>query len=167
MIELTCPRCNSVFQKQKKEFNYCRKRNPDFVFYCSSNCRHDIQVSPCSFCGKEVRATKSRRYGSKTGNIYCSKSCAVSKNNSLIRFGENHWNYLNGASRYRKLALEKYGAVCSNERCALKGVVDIPIKMLDVDHIDCDRSNNSIENLQVLCVWCHALKTRKVFGALP
>lgn len=34
--------------------------------------------------------------------------------------------------------------------------------MLDADHVNGDRSNSKKGNLQVLCVWCHALKTRKV-----
>lgn len=34
-------------------------------------------------------------------------------------------------------------------------------KMLDVHHRDGNRSNNKLSNLEVLCVWCHALETRK------
>lgn len=34
--------------------------------------------------------------------------------------------------------------------------------MLDVDHIDSNRSNAALSNLQILCIWCHALKTRGV-----
>jgi hypothetical protein len=32
--------------------------------------------------------------------------------------------------------------------------------MLDVDHIDGNRTNHDLSNLQVLCVWDHACKTR-------
>jgi hypothetical protein len=39
--------------------------------------------------------------------------------------------------------------------------------MLDVHHKDGDRENGSIENLEVLCVWCHALYTRKILGPSP
>lgn len=35
-------------------------------------------------------------------------------------------------------------------------------QMLDVDHINSNRKDNKLCNLQVLCVWCHALKTRKI-----
>lgn len=34
--------------------------------------------------------------------------------------------------------------------------------MLDVHHLDSDRSNGLPENLLVLCVWCHALETRRI-----
>lgn len=57
---------------------------------------------------------------------------------------------------YRVRALQEYGAFCN--WCGYSDEV----KMLDVDHIDSNRSNSKLENLQVLCVWCHALKTRKV-----
>lgn len=43
-------------------------------------------------------------------------------------------------------------------RCAY----DAHEQMLDVHHRDGDRKNNKIENLEVLCVWCHALETRGV-----
>lgn len=33
--------------------------------------------------------------------------------------------------------------------------------MLDVHHIDGNRKNGKADNLEVLCVWCHALETRK------
>ena len=30
---------------------------------------------------------------------------------------------------------------------------------IEVDHIGGNKKNNAIENLQVLCVWCHRAKT--------
>lgn len=59
-------------------------------------------------------------------------------------------------TKYRKRALKYYGGkcnVCNYSVCE---------NMLDVHHIDNDRSNNKIENLEVLCVWHHACKTRKI-----
>ncbi len=59
-------------------------------------------------------------------------------------------------STYRIRALKEYGSFCT--WCGY----DREIKMLDVDHIDSNRKNNKLENLQILCVFCHAMKTRKV-----
>lgn len=63
-------------------------------------------------------------------------------------------HYGDGKADYRSRALKAYGAVC--RKC---GYGDLQ-KMLDVDHIDSNRQNNELDNLQVLCVWCHAEKTR-------
>ena len=45
------------------------------------------------------------------------------------------------------------------DHCEYCGFVAIHMVQLDVDHIDGDRTNNSIENLQTLCANCHRLKT--------
>lgn len=67
----------------------------------------------------------------------------------------------NSRKKYRQRALKHYGEKCSNLECLLTlKEIPIPKEMLDVDHIDGNRSNDSIENLQVLCVWCHNSKTR-------
>jgi len=51
---------------------------------------------------------------------------------------------------YRKLAFEKYPSVCAH--CGF-GVADV----LEVCHIDCQRSNNDVSNLVILCPTCHKM----------
>lgn len=51
---------------------------------------------------------------------------------------------------YRKLALEKYPPVCAH--CGF-GIVDV----LEVCHIDCQRTNNDVTNLVILCPTCHKM----------
>jgi len=51
---------------------------------------------------------------------------------------------------YRKLAFDYYPAVCAY--CGY-GIRDV----LEVAHIDCDRSNNEITNLVILCPNCHKM----------
>ena len=51
---------------------------------------------------------------------------------------------------YRKLASQYYEPVCAH--CGF-GIPDV----LEVVHIDCDRSNNDISNLDILCPNCHKM----------
>jgi hypothetical protein len=51
---------------------------------------------------------------------------------------------------YRRLAFEHYECVCVH--CGF-GIRDV----LEVCHIDCQRANNSIANLVILCPTCHKM----------
>lgn len=51
---------------------------------------------------------------------------------------------------YRKLAFAHYPHVCAH--CGF-GIADV----LEVAHIDCDRSNNAVSNLVILCPNCHKM----------
>jgi hypothetical protein len=51
---------------------------------------------------------------------------------------------------YRKLAFEHYPPVCAH--CGF-GVADV----LEVCHVDCQRTNNHISNLVILCPTCHKM----------
>ncbi len=59
-------------------------------------------------------------------------------------------------SNYEK-SYRKYKA----EKCCSCGFVPVHSCQLDVDHIDGNKQNNSIENLQTLCANCHRLKTHQ------
>ncbi len=51
---------------------------------------------------------------------------------------------------YRKLAFDTYPPVCAH--CGY-GIRDV----LEVAHLDCNRSNNDISNLAILCPNCHKM----------
>lgn len=157
---VTCFQCNISFAKRTKYINY----SPESKHFCSSNCLKQYRTHPnnseCFICKKPITLSPTRFKRSKSGNNFCSKSCSnVTKN--ILHSGPNHPLWKDGNSVYRKLALDHYGKFCHNALCPLiKNDIEIIERMLDVHHIDGNRSNNKIENLEVLCVWCHALKTR-------
>lgn len=114
----------------------------------------------CAECGKEVNRRPFQLKRSKSGRAFCNRTCATKYNNRIYKKAEKHPNWTTGYGSYRIRALKEFGHKCSNTNCPIK--FEIPNKMYDVDHIDNNRTNNKLENLQVLCVWCHALKTRGI-----
>ena len=106
----------------------------------------------CNICGKELRRTKSTT-GPKN---YCSHKCAAVDSNMKSRK-----HYIDGRRTYRDRAIRHYGERCQNKNCIVSKVLkEIPRHMLDVDHINSKKGGHELDNLQVLCVWCHAHKTR-------
>lgn len=124
--------------------------------YCTRECwlasnRTELE---CAYCGKRVIKLTSKMR-SRHNQYYCNRECK-----------ENDQSLRNGRS---KITPEFYGkesqytyrdsALRHNNSCANCGYGDDE-RMLDVHHVDGDRNNNKLENLRVLCVWCHALETR-------
>ena len=147
MVQVKCSKCGKEYEVELKTYNAKLKENT--AFYCSKEClsHKGSQLCKCANCGKEVWRTNSQLARSKTGNVYCSRSCATSKNNSLFKTGENHPNY-NG-NNYRKKAFDNYEHQCAV--CGWNEDEDI----LEVHHIDENRENNELDNLKILCPICH------------
>lgn len=105
----------------------------------------------CSFCGRKVYKQKSQIKSSKSGRIFCDRSCSTSYNNSKYKSRENNPNYLGcvSPSCYRKLLFETRKHEC--EKCGYNKIPEI----LHVHHIDRNRDNNCEENLLLLCPTCH------------
>ena len=111
----------------------------------------------CSHCERLFnRKTYQLKKPSKSGLIFCSNRCMFDARKSGKHPDLVPDHYGNGGRRYRDVGLREHGPVCKN--CGYGATV----KMLDVHHRDGDRSNTSVDNLEVLCVWCHALVTRRV-----
>lgn len=63
------------------------------------------------------------------------------------------WSQYSRAVRVKPHLIKKRGHKC--EGCGLTEWRDKPIP-LEIEHIDGDRTNNNIENLEILCCNCHA-----------
>lgn len=154
-IDKKCQECSVNFQAELKEIN---RGNAKF---CSRKCslkkglrikvkkQKEAQIKiTCSLCEKEIFRSSSKLKNSKHQIYFCSRKCKDNGqkiSQGITQIHPPHYNL--GQSKYRKKALTFYGSVCQNKECALKSNF-IPEKMLDVHH-------------KVLCVWCHALSTRK------
>lgn len=144
-----CP-CGKVFWAPKHVLG---KRT-----YCSTSCtgqsqRRRVELK-CAVCKTTFERTERRSLFPKGEFHFCSRKCkdeGQTVNVGLI----NYPHYGSGNSVYRRRAIKFYGKSCG---CGY----DKDERMLDVHHIDGNRKNGKIENLRVLCVWCHALETRGV-----
>lgn len=115
---------------------------------------HQVRAShflPCSVCGTAVHRMPSRIKGNKTGFFFCGPACQDSDEARRLGYRAGAAR-TTGAASYRDRALRLLGPVCCV--CGYAGIC------VEVDHIDGDRTNNEIENLQVLCPTHHTEKGR-------
>ncbi len=151
MHDVSCVVCSTEFQTTSQNI----KRG--YGKYCSSTCRNSVNQSvyTCSFCSTEFTSIKSRANKSKTNHQFCSNNCKFKAASSLsnpYKTGPKAKEI--GLSTYRNRAL-----IMLKNECVRCGYHE-HVELLDVDHIDSNRQNNDITNLQILCVMCHATKTR-------
>jgi hypothetical protein len=81
--------------------------------------------------------------------------CAVCGPTRLKKKQRGYWS-CRTKSNTNRVKLLKY----KKPHCEACGFVAIHRSQLDIDHIDGDHNNNSLNNLQTLCANCHRLKTQ-------
>jgi hypothetical protein len=64
------------------------------------------------------------------------------------------WSQYTRGTHLKKHLIKIYGNVCQS--CTLSVWLDLPIT-LEVHHRDGDRTNNTFDNLQLLCPNCHSV----------
>jgi hypothetical protein len=142
-----CKICNSDFYAKPRHLKigwgkYCS--NP-----CSYQAMHTGKWVKCNTCSKRIYRQKRELKASKSGKLFCNKSCFAVWKNKNIMSGERHVNWKNGENAYRSIMLRSKALQVCND-CGIKD-----IKVLVVHHIDQNRKNNKLNNLKWLCRNCH------------
>jgi hypothetical protein len=145
-IEAKCQVCGTVYRRQK--------RQQKELYTCSIGCNSIAKGSTielnCDHCGELFLRGKSKLKLSKSGKYFCSRLCKDKAQSYMLEIQPDH--YGSGEySDYRTKALYQLGCVCIQCGYSNKDA-------LEVHHIDRNRGNNNISNLEVLCANCHTLK---------
>ena len=122
--------------------------------YCSKECQYQGAKTGkmvfCSICNKEVYKRGRALNNSKSGKLFCSKSCQTKWRNSFF-VGPKHANWKNGSYEYKTiLRRHKIPEICGV--CKTKDS-----RVLATHHVDKNHRNNKLENLAWLCHNCHFL----------
>ena len=152
--EIICRTCLHSFSAQIREIN---RGNG---IYCSAKCSSNRPRTPkqpnhkCSRCTKLFYRPKSKsdERQTKHGFLFCSRKC---KDNSQRIGGIKEIqpkHYGTSTADYRALAFANLLNQCA--RCGF----DKHLKVLEVHHKDRNRSNNQLENLEILCPTCHTIE---------
>lgn len=152
-----CLICKVPFQVEVGEHNrgqgkYCSK-------ICANTSMKGVQrkITPqpnciCSTCNKPIYKSLSRKQNSKHGLHFCNRRCkeTAQQIGGINEIQPAH--YGTGKRTYREIVKRETGFTCC-ENCKW----DLVPEILEVHHIDRNRENNDISNLQVLCPTCHTL----------
>jgi hypothetical protein len=89
-VKMKCEQCDTIFLRRKSIINQCIKRGEVNTF-CSLKCSSEALkrriITNCKSCNKQVEKTGAEFKKSKTGNFFCSKSCAAKYNNTHKKHG--------------------------------------------------------------------------------
>lgn len=151
-----CLQCKEPFQAPLRDLKRGRAK------FCTLSCsakfngrNRSESILPnveCAWCKKAFHKNASKQSKSRSGLFFCCRVCKdeAQRIDGIKAIQPPH--YGSGTASYREIAYRVHPKVCM--RCAWDkhpaGIV--------VHHIDRNRQNNQIENLEVLCATCHAIE---------
>jgi Zn finger protein HypA/HybF involved in hydrogenase expression len=107
----------------------------------------------CLYCNKKI----------PNRNVYCGNKCQGDYKTKLIFENIEKGDKTLYVNNYRNYLILKYGEKCMDcGWCEINPITNkVPIQL---EHIDGNSENNSLDNLKILCPNCHSLTP--TFGAL-
>lgn len=146
----TCTTCDKRFYKKPSVI----QQSTTGKHYCSKECQYRGQKRGeyvnCTTCSKRIYKARSDFDKNITGQFFCSKKCQAVEQNAFGALSNNFKG--KDVKDYRVKAFRYLDHLCN--RCGFNDHT----KILQVHHKDANRSNNNIENLEILCPNCHCLE---------
>ena len=146
--EYTCENCSNLFLRRinvSRQSRFCCKQ-------CGYTYRKKDRVKlKCETCGKVIFRTLSKLKMSKHKKYFCDRNCkeiAQSLIGGCIEIQPDHYGTSDGRSLYRNLIDNTINVKCADCNESKR-------YLLLVHHIDGNRDNNDILNLEILCNNCH------------
>lgn len=156
MPTINCLHCNNIHTIEQREIN---RGNGKFCSRKCANLYRVLNLAPlelnvkCSFCQKLFHMAESKKKNSKSGLYFCCRQHKdlAQRIGGISEIMPAHYNIVS-ENTYRRIAFASKAKIC--ERCDYNeheaGIV--------VHHIDRNRENNDIKNLEVLCAICHNIE---------
>lgn len=146
-LRVRCDHCEIEFLKRATNIpitkhNFCSRK-------CYGLSQHDRIEKECTYCHAKIWVIPTRVEKSKSGLFYCSRSCKANVQCLSSGISAAWPPHYGTTTSYRQIALNAYPHEC--EVCKYNEY----IALLQVHHIDSDRSNSKLDNLIVLCPTCH------------
>lgn len=151
-IERQCDFCATSYVAEER---YLRRGQGRYCsMSCASKSKGEAARQPnaeCAYCHNAFYRAPSllkRADTSRSGLVFCSRQHkdAAQRLDGIPDIQPSHYGTGND---YRRIA-----QVGPQSQCVRCGYNEHP-EILEVNHIDCNRSNNAPENLEILCPNCH------------
>jgi len=143
----SCKYCRKEFLRRKnasKPKKYCNKK-------CHDISRKNRITVYCYNCNNKIERPPSKLKNSKYGFHFCSRKCkekSQSLKGNCPEIRPSHYGTSQGREIYRKLIKNHINPVC-------EGCSEDKEYLLEVHHKDKDRTNNVMENFEIICKNCH------------
>lgn len=141
MNKVICKQCNKEFEAHEKTRIFC-SLSCSSVYNNTGRVKRTLKY--CLYCSKLLDNNK---------KTYCNASCHHSSQRKVkISAGLELCN----SQFIRKILIDRHGAKCM--KCGWSEVNQSTGKVpIEINHIDGNSSNNSQNNLELLCPNCHSL----------
>lgn len=172
-IHIHCKKHDCTFEFSKAES--LLEKPPGSYFEGCQQCKAERRFRPrikvsCAYCGEEMLRPDNWNERNKTDLAFCCREHKVLAQRVGGILVPSHYGVRSKVDSHNQpvsSSLDSYRSIAFNNyphKCAVCGF-DKFIDILEVHHIDGDRSNSSLENLVILCPNCHKLVTLKLYQA--